>query len=281
MPPAEPSYTAENCRFAYQLLWSFNLFWRAAPVADDWLPPLSQAFEADGIRVLGHRFPQFQLSQFLLSTLPTVSPRLIAQHVKGRLQFFIRAHDGHAFQRNYSLRSIGSTTREKLEGYVAGQLTHHGIEEPVQRWRLDDLRVIRPDVDLSAPRFSVHAQYFYNLHVVVERAEQLPDFVEGELAALRTMLAKAAAKKRHLLSRAAFLPDHIHWLMGCDPAESPEQMALSYLNNLDHALGMRSAFRRSAYVATFGEYDVGAIQSPQPQSLPQPSGLPPELASGA
>ena len=105
---AVPNYTAENCRFAYQLLWSFNLFWRAAPIADDWLGPLSKALEADGIRVLQHRFPQFQLSQFLLSTLPTVSPRLIAQRVKGRLQFLIRSHDQHAFQRNDSLRSIGS-----------------------------------------------------------------------------------------------------------------------------------------------------------------------------
>ena len=128
-----PSYTTENCRFAFQLLWSFNLFWRAAPIADDWLGPLRQALEADGIRILQHRLPQFQLSQFLLSTLPTVPPRLIAQGVKGRLQFLIRSHDQHAFRRNYSLRSIGSTTREKLEGYVAGQLEHHAIDESSYR----------------------------------------------------------------------------------------------------------------------------------------------------
>jgi hypothetical protein len=95
MPPADPSYTAENCRFAFQLLWSFNLFWRAAPVADDWLQSLSQALEVDGIRVLGHRFPQFQSSQFLLSTVPTISPQLIAQRVKGRLQYLIRKQDPH------------------------------------------------------------------------------------------------------------------------------------------------------------------------------------------
>ena len=124
-----PSYTTENCRFAFQLLWSFNLFWRVARVADDWLEPLRQALEADGIRILEHRFPQFKLSQFLLSTLPTVPPRLIAQRVKGRLQFLLRSHDQQAFQRNYSLRSIGSTTREKLEDYMAGQLAHHAIDE--------------------------------------------------------------------------------------------------------------------------------------------------------
>ncbi len=257
--PLVPNYSAENCCFAYQLLWSFNLFWRGAPIADSWLAPLGQALGTDGIRVLEHRSPEFHVSQFLLSTLPTVAPQLIAQRVKGRLQFLIRAQDQHAFQRNYSLRSLGSTTREKLQDYVAGQLGHHEIAEPFLRWTLDDLRVIRPDVDLAQPRYTAHAQYSYNLHLVVERSDISANFTTDQLTALRTMLIKAANVKNHLLSRAAFLPDHLHWLIGCNPDESPQTVALSYLNNLDHALGMHSAFRLSAYLATFGEYDLRAI----------------------
>ena len=257
----QPNYTPENCRFAFQLLWSFNLFWRSAALAETWFAPLQVALEADGIRVLQHRVTNLHISQFLLSTLPKVSPQLIAQRVKGRLQFLIREQNPHAFQRNYCVRSIGSTTAQKLHDYVAGQLEHHDIQPADKRWQLDDLRVVRPDVDLSQPRYTARAPYWFNLHLVVERSPDRQDFTLAELTSLRTQLIAVAGAKHHLLSRAAFLPDHVHWLIGCDVDQAPEAVALSYLNTLDDILGMNSAFRPSAYLGTFGDYDLGALRS--------------------
>ena len=251
-----PIYTAENCRFAFQLLWTYSLFWQAAPGTDSWFAPLTKGLEADGIRLLNHRFVRADQSQFLVSTLPNVAPDTIAQRIKGRLQYLVRSNCPRAFQRNYSLRSLGSTKREKLESYVAGQLQHHPTDDHT-RWRLDDLRVIRPDVDLSQPRYTAHAQFWFNLHVVLEGERS---FTVGQTGAFRQMLVNAATAKGHLLSRAAFLPDHLHWLMGCGIDDSPSEVALAYMNNLAFAVGMQSVFRPNCFVGTFGEYDVGAIR---------------------
>lgn len=256
----EPNYTPDNCRFAFQLLWSFNLYWRSVAIAETWLAPLQAALEADGIRILQHRVTHLHISQFLLSTKPPVTPMLIAQRVKGRLQFLIREQVPLALQRNYCLRSIGATTSNKLHDYVAGQLEHHDVQPPCKRWQLDDLRVVRPNVDLAQPRYTGRAKYWYNLHLVVERVSGSPVWGVAELAMLRTRLIAVASAKRHLLARAAFLPDHVHWLIGCEVGQSPQDIALSYLNNLDHVLGMNSAFRPSAYIGTFGEYDLGALR---------------------
>lgn len=88
MPP--PIYTPENCNFAYQLDWSLSVFWRTAPATDAWLPALQQATEADGVRVLRHRFERPDRSLFLVSTRPAVPVQAIPKSVKGRLQYLVR-----------------------------------------------------------------------------------------------------------------------------------------------------------------------------------------------
>ncbi len=84
--------------------------------------------------------------------------------------------------------------------------------------------------------------------------------VHGELSAIRDMICGAAKSKRHLLSRAAILPDHVHLALGCHLDESPEVVAHSYMNNLCFALGMTPVFQYSYWVGTFGEYDLGAVK---------------------
>ena len=48
--------------------------------------------------------------------------------------------------------------------------------------------------------------------------------------------------------------------MGCSLNESPEAVALAYLNNLAYAQGMKPVFCYSYYVGTFGEYDMDAVR---------------------
>ena len=40
MPSAIPLYTADNCRFAYRLIWGLSVFWSCPPGADRWLTEL-------------------------------------------------------------------------------------------------------------------------------------------------------------------------------------------------------------------------------------------------
>lgn len=88
------------------------------------------------------------------------------------------------------------------------------------------------------------------------------------------MLLAASRAKGHWLSCAALLPDHIHLAIGCKLEESPEEIAMGYLNNLAFARGMRPVFRFGYFVGTFGEYDLGVI----PRSAE--SGLPPSELGG-
>src|SRR5437588_13116383 len=112
MAALQPIYTGDNCTFCAPLRWGLTVFWRE-PVADtSWLAPLTQALEPDGIRLLGHRLSEPRVSQFSLSTLPHVAPKLLVNRVKGRLQYAVRQSRPRALQGNYALRSFGSATRE-------------------------------------------------------------------------------------------------------------------------------------------------------------------------
>jgi REP element-mobilizing transposase RayT len=74
------------------------------------------------------------------------------------------------------------------------------------------------------------------------------------------MFFKAARQKGHRISRLALLPDHLHATLGCGFDESPEEVALGYMNNLAFVHGMKPIFCNSYYVGTFGDYDIRAIR---------------------
>ena len=138
----KPIYTPEACTPAYQLDWSYCLFWRTPPADLSWFARLQAVLEGDHIRLLRHQFEEPNVSKFLISTRPAVAPLLIAQRVM----------------------SLGS-----------------------------------------------------------------------------------------------LVPDHIHLTLGCQLEDSPEQIALSYMNNLAYVCGMKAVFKFSYFVGTFGEYDLGVI----------------------
>src|SRR5262249_41743738 len=154
--------TAENCAAAYQLNWSYSIFWANSPDTGAWFDELQQACNPDSIRILQHAFKPPNVSQFLVSTTPDVSPQVVAQRVKGRLQHLIRASRPAAFRRNYSIRSLGSTRAEKLNAYLASQLEHHPMADQRVQERFAEYQIYNPEIDLSAPRSTSHATYIWN-----------------------------------------------------------------------------------------------------------------------
>jgi len=88
---------------------------------------------------------------------------------------------------------------------------------------------------------------------------------QGELRsevweAVRSLIRRASTAKEHLVSRVGIVPDHIHMTLGFRPDEAPIGVALSYMNNIAYVRGMELIFTHSCYVATFGEYDLGAVR---------------------
>jgi REP element-mobilizing transposase RayT len=269
----EPIYVAENCEPAYQLDWVYSLFWHRTPVDFAWYEELKELSEKDNIRLLQHAFEEPNISKFLISTQPHVAPITIAQRVKGRLQRLIRDKMADAFRRNYGLRSIGSTRREKLEKYLESQLAHHPMADERVMARLTKYQIVNEDVDLSQPSQTSHALYWYNVHLVFVNEARWMEIRDETLKATRDMIVKAAAAKGHWLSRGAIVPDHVHLAMRCNLTESPEEVALSYMNNLAYVGGMRPTFRYGYYVGTFSEYDLGVIPSVTAESCAPPSKL--------
>jgi len=261
MAPIKPVYTADNCREAFQLNWSLSVFWaRTPPCPESWLDQLQDVTERDGVRILEHRLSDSATSQFLVSTRPENAPPTIAQSIKGRLQYLVRDTVPKPFRRNYGLRSIGSARAEVVEEYVRGQPGHHRMADARVQERLAGLRIEGAGTDLRAPRVSGHAQFCYNLHLVLVNAQRGCDVRAETLIRRRDRIVSAAAKKGHLLGDGSLLADHLHFTLGCPLTESPREIALSYLNNLAYVEGMKHVFEFGFYVGTYGEYDLGAVR---------------------
>ncbi len=256
----EPIYTPKNVEPAYQLNWGLTIFWRENPVPDSqWFMQLQAETESDGVRVIKHRTTNGDASQFFVSTKPHVSPSQMIRSVKGRLQYLIQSHQPKAFQRNYAVRSIGAATRSVVEDYVEKQLDRHPMADSRVQDQLQQYQKSFPDVDLSQPVTSAHGQYCFNLHLVLVNDHRWMEIRSSILEKLSRMIDRVASKYGHRVSRVGLLADHVHLTMGCVVDQSPEDVALSYLNNLAYAVGMTPNFQFGYYVGTIGEYDRGAV----------------------
>jgi REP element-mobilizing transposase RayT len=257
----EALYTTENCKPAYRLLWSLALFWKApAPNVSTWLSALQAAVEPDGVRILEHHQRSPTVSQFLVSAKCPVSPAETIRSVKGRLQYLVRREVPKAFQRNYSIKSVGEVKRAVVEAYVRSQLNHHVMADERVQQALASFQIPATDVDLSASRRSSHGEFVYNLHLVFVHEERWHEIRPEVLERIRSMIVRASKHKSHLLSSVGLLSDHVHLTLGCSLTESPLEVALGYLNNLAYAQGMRPVYQYGFYAGTFGEYDLGAIR---------------------
>ena len=126
------------------------VFWHEPIKEDGWLAELRAATEADGVRILKHRFIKPGIGQFVASSRPDLSPERLVRSVKGRLQHLVRRRQPRAFRRNYGLRSIGSATRERVEQYVRSQAEHHPMADPRVQETLRAVQIDNPRIDLSA-----------------------------------------------------------------------------------------------------------------------------------
>ena len=257
----DPIYSAENTKAAYQLNWSVALFGsNEVPSSTDWLPQLKSATESDGVRILECHWPSSNVVQFLISTLPALSPSQIVRSVKGRLQYVIRDKNPKSFRRNYFIGSVGEVNSQVLDQYVEKQAGKHPMADPTVQSRNEVLQFHDSSVDLSSRRTGNYGQYVHSLQIVLENSDNWHEVREQVLVGSRNMILGCAAKKRWLLSRIGILSNHIHVLVGIGVNESPESAALSLLNNLSFAQGWKPVFRFSYYAGTFGGYDRDAIR---------------------
>ena len=154
----------------------------------------------------------------------------------------------------------GIFSHETIERYIADQTRHHTMADPRVQRRFESLSIGGSRELLDTPRVSGHAQFCYNLHLVLVSRDRDIEIRRRALEARQHMLVAAAAKKGHLIGKGQILADHLHVALGCQLSEPPQEVALGYLNNLAYAAGMKPIFQYGYYVGTFSRYDLDAIR---------------------
>lgn len=260
----EPLYQPAALRPAYQLRYGWTGWPSQKPfptnVLASVLPDIAPEWEKDGLRVLESSLTAEQI-QLTLSTTPQVAPVTLAARIKGRLQHHCRQRGTPIdFSRKLAVRSLGDPTRGDVEAYIRQQVPKEALADERFRERLREFTVVNPQVDLSRPTESRSGRYWYNLHLVLVVSERYRIGAAATLAKIRDTTGRNCAKKGYAASTLAVLPDHLHLAVRGAIAHSPEEMALSFLNNLAHMLDRRPWWQYGYYVGSFGEYSMAAVR---------------------
>ena len=222
---------------------------------------LEKAWEKDGLRLVECKI---DANNFLLtfSTKPVVSPVFLAARAKGRLEHALRAADGRGvtFSRKVVVRSVGDNVTNDVQAYIASQIQNQAFVDPQFAEFLKQFTVVDSTVDLSIPAESRSGRYWYNLHLVLVTDGRTRIVNESSLKLIRDGSTRIAAKKVHKVAAISVMPDHLHLALRGSFEQSPEEIALAYMNNLAHMLKMGAIWKPGYYVGTFGEYNMRAIR---------------------
>ncbi len=260
----QPLYLPSELRPAYQLRYGWTAWTSKAPFPTDLLarvlPDVAPEWEADGIRVLESSLAAEHI-QLTLSTTPQVAPVTLAARVKGRLQHHCRRKGRPIeFSRKLSVRSLGDPARIQVEAYIRSQAANAVLADERFRDLLAALTVEDPEVDLSLPTETLSGRYWYNLHLVLVTSERYRIGEVATLAKIRDTTLRICAKKSYAASVLSVLADHLHLAFRGDVSHAPEDIALSFLNNLAHVLNRCRWWQAGYYAGTFGEYGMAAVR---------------------
>lgn len=263
----QPHYLAEDIDPNYRLYydwtgWPSKTSLPAEP-DDPFFDALADQWEGDGIRPLEWNWSSQQV-QLCASVQPSVAPVTLAARLKGRLQHALRkAGTPVKFSRKLSVVTVGESSSQKVGTYIEGQVDREEFADPAFAEFLEQFTVCNTAVDLSDATKTGSGRYWYNLHIVLVCRDRYRVTDEDSLTTLRDGSLKISEKKGHRIARLSVMPDHLHMALRGDVSQSPEEIALAYMNNLAHLMGQVLFFEPSYHVSTFGEYDMWAIRSDQ------------------
>ncbi len=190
-----------------------------------------------------------------------MSPTFFVGRVKGRLQHALRvAGKPTSFSRKVSFRTIGENKRAQVEEYIVNQVPKEHFVDDRFAEMLQSFTQTNNSVRLQEPTETISGRYWYNLHVVLVTESRMRFTDKQSLTLIGDTCDRIAAKKSFAVSRRSVMPDHLHLSLRGDINQSPQDIALAYMNNIAFAFGQKAVFRPSYYVGTFGEYDMGAVR---------------------
>ena len=218
-------------------------------------------WKADGL-VLDEHFVKGDKAQILFSARHDVAPVIFVARIKGRLQHALRQNGTPVkFSRKVAFRCLGENTSKIVTGYLRKQVSKEGFIDPRFEKRMQKFTVVHDDVDLSEPFASVRGRYWYNLHLVLVVDGRMQFKITEPLAKLRDGCLRIARQKGYRLKSVAVMLEHIHISLGGVPEHSPEDIALTFMNNLVWLLGRNRIWQDGYYVGTFSEYTLRDLPS--------------------
>jgi REP element-mobilizing transposase RayT len=262
----KPNYTNETVTNpAYQLRYTWT-GWPSdgifpAEFSGEHFDSLRREWEKDGIRHLEHNWLANHI-QFTCSVKPHVAPTLFAARIKGRLQYELRkAGLATRFQRKVGVGCIGDNCADEVVAYIRNQIPAAQFIDPHYMEQLKQFTVEFPEVDLSQPTPTARGRYWYNLHLVLVARDRTIPLSWQQFAVVRDRTCQVARAKGHRLAIVSVMPEHLHAAMRGNIEQSPQTIALTFLNELDTALGGTCHWRFGYYVGTSGGYNMDAVRA--------------------
>jgi REP element-mobilizing transposase RayT len=261
MPPS-PLYSAVPDKIAYHLRYAWTGWPTSGSIPQVDLEIIKPLWETDGLRLLETHFSSQEV-QLAFSTKPHVDPVFLAARAKGRLQHAIRtaSSDFAGFSRKVAVRAVGDNTTADVERYIEHQVPKERFVDTRFETEMEQYTVVCPEVDLREASESLQGRYWYNLHIVLIVADRDRVVDRKTLTTLRDGALRIAAKKACTIARLAVMPDHMHVALRGDIRQSPQEIALSFQNNLAYLLGQKRLWNDGFYVGSFGEYRFNAIRA--------------------
>ena len=257
-------YRTDTTTPAYSLRWS----WTGWPsqctfptIGDhDW-ESLSDAWDQDGIRILERRC-ESEYWQATVSTKPSVVPSFIVARIKGRIDHLFRSQKApFKFSRKVSLRSLGNNTADDVQDYIRKQVNAALFCDADYAASLKQFTRVWDDHESQSPIEVASGRYWYQLHLVlvVDDRHRIRDL--DFLGKIFETSQAIALDRGYRLAAISVMPDHLHISLRGSVADSPESIALAYLNESCRRLNANGLWRPSYYVGTIGMYNMNAVRS--------------------
>ncbi|MBL8812447.1 MAG: transposase [Planctomycetaceae bacterium] len=199
--------------------------------------------------------------QATVSTKPSSDPSLIVARLKGRIDHRFRSQKiPFKFSRKVSLRAIGRNTTADVQDYIHCQVDSSQFCSSEFAQELKQFTRVWHDQQLHAPIEVGSGRYWYLLHLVLvvdgrHRIGNL-DFLGHLFEACQAI----AMDRGYLLGGLSVMPDHLHVCLRGAVADSPETIAIGYMNESCRKLGIMGLWRPSYYVGTTGAYNMNAVR---------------------
>ncbi|MEM7311875.1 MAG: transposase [Planctomycetota bacterium] len=262
----QPIYTTDKINSAYCLRyvwtgWPKNGSTFPSEPSTEFFDSLDKAWQEDGLRIVSVNWRSDRI-QIAFSAVPHVAPTLFVGRVKGRLQHALRKVVIPAvFSRKVAFRAIGNNHSEEIERYLSKQVDRERFVDSEFAELLEGFTHIGDVKRFRKPLTSVSGRYWYNLHIVLVTSGR------GKIDSLNTLrkldrsFEATANKHGYDLVMRSWLLDHVHVALRGNIEQSPQEIALSLMNNSAYTFGQNAVWQFGFYAGSFSEYDVNAVRS--------------------